>query len=398
MHAWIRNWAPLALCGGCWACGGGTEGTPDTTGGGTESAAPGPGVTPVGPELLGLHVVDQHIETSDGQTVLLHGVNRSGTEYKCVQNGGIFDGPASVGSVQAIATWKANAVRIPLNADCWLGINGVPAAYSGDTYKRGILGYVALLHQFHIVPILDLHWTAPGDSPADRLQPMPDADHAAAFWSDVALSFQGDDGVVFEPYNEPFPDGNRDTDAAWQCWRDGCMARLEVARAPGGNPSPPELYAATGMQALVDAIRGAGASNLILLGGVEYSNALTQWLKYAPSDPLANLGAAWHIYDYNLCSNENCWNGAPSQVAAAFPIVVTELGEGDCASQFILPLLSWLDARGLGYLAWSWNANGACQPRSMTSDGQPWSLVSNLLSGAPNGAYAQAYHDHLQGL
>jgi hypothetical protein len=369
---------------------------PDTAGGATDGTAPG--VTPVGPELLGLHVVDQHIETSDGRTVLLHGVNRSGTEYKCVQNSGIFDGPASVGSVQAIATWKANAVRIPLNADCWLGINGVPAAYSGDTYKRGIQGYVALLHQFHIVPILELHWTAPGETSADRQQPMPDADHAAAFWSDVALTFQGDDGVVFEPYNEPFPDGNRDTDAAWQCWRDGCMAPLQVADASNGSRPSSELYAATGMQALLDAIRGVGAANVILLGGVEYSNSLTQWLKYAPSDPLANLGAAWHIYDYNLCSNENCWNGAPSQVAAAFPIVVTELGEGDCASQFIEPLLNWLDTRQLGYLAWSWNANGACQPRSMTSDGRPWSLVTNILTGAPNGVYAQAYHDHLQGL
>jgi hypothetical protein len=28
-----------------------------------------------------------------GNTITLHGVDRSGTEYMCVQNGGIFDGP-----------------------------------------------------------------------------------------------------------------------------------------------------------------------------------------------------------------------------------------------------------------------------------------------------------------
>src|ERR1043165_7167339 len=133
-------------------------------------------VTPVGPPLLGLHAVGNQIQNDAGEVVQLRGVNRSGSEYQCVQNRGIFDGLASVSSVQAIANWNAHAGRVPLNEACWLGINGVSPAYSGDNYRRSILDYVATLQAFHIAPILDLHWTAPGDVAADRLQPLPNVD------------------------------------------------------------------------------------------------------------------------------------------------------------------------------------------------------------------------------
>jgi hypothetical protein len=83
-----------------------------------------------------------HQENADGLDVVLHGVNRSGTEYKCVQSGGIFDGPSDLASVAAIATWKVNAVRVPLNEACWLGINGAPAVFAGDNYKEAIASYV----------------------------------------------------------------------------------------------------------------------------------------------------------------------------------------------------------------------------------------------------------------
>lgn len=353
------------------------------------------GVMPMGPPLLGLHAVGNRIQTADGQPVRLRGVNRSGTEYKCVQNGGIFDGPSDLASVLAMASWNINAVRVPLNEACWLGINGVSAAYGGEYYRRAILAYVELLHAFHIAPILDLHWTAPGAHAADRLQPLPNVDHSLDFWRAVAETFRDDEGVVFEPFNEPFPDGNRDTAAAWQCWRDGCMANLAQARLPNGMRPPAVPYAAAGMQSLVDAIRETGAKNLILLGGVQYSNALTGWLEYAPSDPLKNLAAAWHIYDNNACRTTDCWNGVPTQVAASYPVVVTELGQGDCSDTFIRPLLEWLDTQQLGYLAWAWNAYGPCRPRSGMVAGQPWSLVTDYANGVPNGPYAQAYHDHL---
>src|SRR6185369_13031246 len=158
---------------------------------------------------------------------------------------------------------------------------------SGENYKTAIKNYVLRLHKYNLIPILELHWVGPGATLATRQQPMPDADHAAAFWADVAATFVDDDGVILEPYNEPFPDGNRDEYAAWACWRDGCTANQSV---PQGQTAT--TYQAAGMQAMVDAIRGAGSTHIILLGGIQYSNALTQWLAYKPTDPLNQLGAA----------------------------------------------------------------------------------------------------------
>jgi hypothetical protein len=341
----------------------------------------------------GLHVVGNQIQDAAGQTIVLRGVNRSGTEYRCVQSGGYFDGPSTEASVAAIKNWpNVNTVRVPLNESCWLAINGAPTSFSGDFYKTAIRNYVQWLHKYDLIPILELHWVGPGTQIANRQQPMLDADHAPAFWADVAATFLDDDGVVLEPYNEPFPDNNRDSDAAWSCWRDGCLANQY---AQGGS-TVSGMYQTAGMQSIVDAIRGAGSTHVILLGGVQYSNALTQWLAHMPNDPLAQLGAAWHLYNFNACVSATCWDVAPAAVAAAVPLVATEIGQNDCMGTFITPLMDWLDAHGAGYLAWSWNAFGGCMPADAQGrGGKPWSLITDYGSGTANGGYAQTFRDHV---
>lgn len=351
------------------------------------------GATPIyPPDPKGLHVVKNQIQDDTGRVIVLHGVNRSGTEYACVNGSGIFDGRFDEASIQAMLTWHINAVRIPLNETCWLGINGVSPELSGERYQAAIESYVNLLHKYRLTPILELHWTAQGSKRAVELQPMPDADHAPTFWAQVATRFRDDTGVVFEMFNEPFPDQNRDTDAAWTCWRDGCLA---TPWAPAMGVTP-ESYQATGMQALVTAVRSTGATHLILLGGVQYSNGLSQWQKYKPADPLGNLAAAWHIYNFNSCNNSACWQSvlsAPSALGQSFPIVATEIGEDDCDNKFVNPLMNALEEHGSGYLAWSWNTSQACTPKTAESSGNPWPLVTDYTSGTPSGPYAQAIKD-----
>jgi endoglucanase len=344
-------------------------------------------VVPVGPPITGLHVVGNHLEDGQGTTVVLRGVNRSGSEYQCVGGGSVFDGAWGIPSIAAIAAWKANAVRIPLNESCWLS----DASSIDGGYRKSIGLFVDLLHQFHIVPILELHWVGPGTSLAVGQQPMPDADHAIDFWTSVAGTFAADDGVVLELYNEPFPDSDKDTPAAWQCWRDGCSQPLWTfqTNAMGKRvwAASSTTYQALGMQALIDAIRTVAPKHLILVGGIQYSNSLSQWMAYAPVD--SNVAAAWHIYDFNGCKSTTCWDGAPAALAANLPIVATEIGQRDCMGTFIDPLMGWLDTHGVGYLAWSWNTGGSC------STSNPWPLVTDYDSGNPNGVYAQTFHDHL---
>src|ERR1700688_4836101 len=98
-------------------------------------------------QSLVLSVSGNHLVDVNQQPVRFLGVNLSGPEYACIQGWGIFDGPSDAASVQAIASWHVNTVRVLLNEDCWLGINGVNSAYAGSNYQQAIVNYVNLLHQ-----------------------------------------------------------------------------------------------------------------------------------------------------------------------------------------------------------------------------------------------------------
>ena len=60
-----------------------------------------------------LHVSGNQLVNQHGQTVVLHGVDRSGGEFSCVGNSGIWDGPMNQSSVTAMKSWGVTAVRVP---------------------------------------------------------------------------------------------------------------------------------------------------------------------------------------------------------------------------------------------------------------------------------------------
>ena len=150
----------------------------------------------------------------------LLGVDHSGTEYQCIGGTSIFEGPTDGNLLSAMSAWHINTLRVPLNEDCWLGINGVASGVSGTSYQQAIVAYVQLLRSSGRYVILDLHWNAPGATLAKSQQPMPDADHAEDFWKSVATSFKGDMGVLFDLYNEPYPD--KGTSDPGGCLLNGC--------------------------------------------------------------------------------------------------------------------------------------------------------------------------------
>ena len=147
------------------------------------------------------------------------------------------------------------------------------------------------------------------------------------------------------------------------------------------------------MAALVSAIRTVAPNHLILLGGLQYSNALTQWMRLRARDN--NIAPAWHVVQLQWHARaRTCWDGAPASVADDLPLIVTELGEDDCAGGFIEPLMQWLDGQGASYLAWSWNSAASCIA-GRGAGSRPWPLVADYISGKPSGGYAQSFHDHL---
>ena len=334
-----------------------------------------------------LHVSgNELVDASDAQ-VVLHGVDRSGTEYECVQGNGIFDGPSDQASITAMKSWGVNAVRVPLNEACWNGESYVNSAYAGANYQAAIEAYVSLLNSNGIVAILDLHWTdglytgnSSGCSSAEAIcqKPMPDSAQSVPFWTSVANAFKGNDAVIFDLFNEPYPDRALSTEtAAWQCWLNG-----------GSSCTAGISYPVAGMQTLVNTVRATGAANVIMLGGLAYSNDLTEWLTYKPTDPDNNLAASWHSYNFNTCSTQSCWTSQIAPVIASVPLIAGEIGENDCADGYVDPLMTWLDSEHTSYLAWAWNADFNCS----TGPG----LISDY-TGTPTG-YGAGVEAHLQSL
>jgi endoglucanase len=332
-----------------------------------------------------VHVSGNELVGADGQPIVLRGVDRSGTEYECVQGKGIFDGPGGRGPVIAMKSLGINAVRVPLNEACWNGQSYVDPAYAGARYRAAVKAYVRLLNASGMVVILDLHWSdgaytgaAAACTSARALcqKPMPDAAQAVPFWASVARAFKGNDAVIFDLFNEPYPERASGSRAAgWQCWlHGGDCAGIS--------------YPVAGMQALVSAVRSAGAGNVIMLGGLEWSNDLTGWLSHEPADPDHNLAASWHSYNFNACSTRSCWASQIAPVAARVPLIAGEIGENDCADTYITPLMKWLNSIPASYLAWAWNTDFNCAsgPGLITS-----------YTGTPT-AYGAGYESMLNSL
>jgi hypothetical protein len=296
-------------------------------------------------------VQGKRLVNGQGKTIRLLGVNRAGTEYACSDGWGFFDSPHpnradDARMIRAMRSWRINAVRVPLNEACWLGINGVAPRYAGRNYRRAIDAQVRHLQNANIVPILDLHSVVPRKFTVRPdvwgLRPMPDAGHAVPFWRSLARRYGRNRGVVFDLYNEP-------NTVSWRCLRDGCM----ITRDAFDNSVP--NYRAVGMQRLVNVVRQEGARNVIMVAGIGGAGDLRKWLRWRPNDPLDRIAASYHSYEDGQCQL-GCWNHAVARVARRFPIVTGEMGDVDCNHDYIDSYMRWADRHRVSYLGWTWNA------------------------------------------
>ena len=147
---------------------------------------------------------------------------------------------------------------------------------------------------------------------------------------------------------------------------------------------------APGMWTCLTAIRATGARNVILIGGEDWCNDLTQWLAYMGTDPLNNTGAAWHAYE----GEAHSVIPAPEILAISqhVPIFVTEFGGtiGAGVEQWAVDtMLPWIDSLGPGVGHYTgWTFNGWCDPKDVL-------LACGVWDGTPSAGYGQAYQAHL---
>ena len=322
----------------------------------------------------GIRVSGNRLVNGNDGRIQLRGVNRSGTEYACVQGFGIFDGPSDAASVEAISSWRVNIVRVPLNEDCWLGVNGIKPAYSGANYRDAIVAYVKLLHRYGMYAELSLMWGAPGSHQATNQPMAPDESHSPAMWASMANTFRHDHNVILAPWGE--------TTIGWTCFmRTGCNNQATFGPQKA-------LYQTASMQQAVDRMRGAGYKGVIAIPCIDYANACgttpngslyggSTWLGSRPQDPARQLVAEAHVYGKDACATAACFNSSMAPIAKVVPLVFAETGEtydaSDCGSRHISSIMNWADRHGVGYEAWTWDTWGNCGALIRDYKGTPYS-------------------------
>jgi hypothetical protein len=147
------------------------------------------------------------------------------------------------------------------------------------------------------------------------------------------------------------------------------------------------------MQSLVNAVRGTGATNVIMVGGIRWANDTSGFLAHLPTDTTRQLALSFHLYNWNDCRTVGCYQSTLLPITQRMPVITGEFGEGDCQTSFMDTFENFADANNISYLAWVWAPQyGACHVGASF----PFTLISDW-SGTPS-ELGSGYHAHLMGL
>ncbi len=386
------------------SCGGGSSSTATAPVTSTPPPAPPPPPVTTGGGLA-IRVQGNHLVDSAGQTLQLRGENFSGYEFVAVQGWSPLDPTGGQGSQaggpkwSAIASWKANVVRIPLNEASWLGYTCTDSSGvthnpdPGGNYRSSLASNVTAANAAGLYVVLVLHWAAPGKVCPMLQTQMADADNSLSFWTSIANTYKGNPSVMFALYNEPFFNFDFSGDA-WQYMMTGTGGSFSGYPATDGTGNWQDVkkpWAIASFQAMIDAVRATGAKNVVLIGTMDYSADFSGWLTHPLVDSAGQLAASWHAYPtYGAPWGSPAYaqpNFAPGVfqdvkniVAAGTPVTITETGDqnspGTIGSPFVATITAFADQNGLGVMAWSWDV---------------WTVPNNVLIKDVNGTPTDGY-------
>jgi hypothetical protein len=345
-----------------------------------------------------------------GCTVRLQGVNADGMEFDASGAQGPPGQGITATVAEAVTAWQANIVRIPMNQDWWFGCGG--GGTNGANYQAIIDSIVNYCSANNAYALLDLHWSGnqTGATPpcgtgwgsdqsindgGSRQQFMPD-DNSVTFWSSVAAHYANNPAVLFDMYNEPF-DYNS---GGWSVWLNGGTNTDVCCTAVTGISV---TFHTPGMQALMNAIRGAGANNIVVAGGLDYAYDLTG-LAYGLCGGPCNLtdtanghGVMYSTHIYPTKGTAPYWlpsdgDAKVSIAAVNYPVIVGEFGQGNVVNGYTpdpdtngtwdQTLLQWMNGSNAASYKYNWTAwdmhDGSC-PCLISN----WSFAPTSYHGVP---------------
>lgn len=262
--------------------------------------------------------------------------------------------------IQAKA-WGANIVRLPLGEQFWLSSN---CDYSPG-YQAEVSQVVNWITSLGMVALLDLHTNTVLGCQAGGPHNMADATQSPTFWSQVASRFSSNPLVAFDLYNEPHNISN-------QVWLNGGMTIDSYA--------PYLIYQAAGMQQLYNAVRGAGAQNLVFVSGLDWGN-------HPPTQLVDgnNIVYAIHAYTCQHSPPPSCASPTPydpSEIldpwvsfAVNQPVAITEFGwPSQTAGTYTANVITYAANQGWGWVAFAWEDS---------HDPAAWDLTARWLPNLP---------------
>ncbi|MBC7983076.1 MAG: cellulase family glycosylhydrolase [Candidatus Obscuribacterales bacterium] len=266
-------------------------------------------ITTTAPATHSVRVSGNRLLDGAGNVLQLRGVNFSGFEFVAI--GGWSPTDPSGGQAgqpngprwTAVKAWRANTVRFALNEASWLGSSCVDTdgvtrdADPGDNYRSHIQTQVQEATAAGLYVIIELHWAAPGNTCPMVQTQMANADHSIDFWTSVANTFRSNPAVIFSLYNEPFLFGLAAGQDQWAVMmRGGSLSYYPATSGTHNYQNITTTWTVASMQAMLDAVRATTATNVVLIGGVDFSNNMSGWLTNMPRDALNQIAAGWHPY------------------------------------------------------------------------------------------------------
>ncbi len=287
--------------------------------------------------------------------------------------------------LQAARADGADTVRFQVSE---YGLDPMDPLYS-PAYVQEVQSGIQLARSIGLNVIVSLQAQGPAGQGDDC--PLPDTGAERA-WNQVAPLFAGDQGVLFELYNEPSLGA---TSANWQLWENGGLVP-----AQDGN-----VCQEVGMQTLINDIRQDGADNVIIVPGLGGESTLVGMPALTdPANP-SNPQFAYGIHYPSLTYGIGAWDSQFGKVSATVPVIVTEwyansipntntphcvAGEPALAGE----LLAYLASRQIGIVGYAFDV-----PSTIVAD---WSYTpttyNNFSCGVAGDGPGQLLFDEFWGL